>query len=201
MLYFKQKGEEEAHKEIQREAQRHNSEVEFLRNQLLERDKQIAEQAKQLAEKDKYIQKLQNRPTVIVDNSINVFGKESIKHITDDQIQRILGNPKNAIPEFIKIKHSIPENKNVRCINKKEGIYQKTVRQGDDIKWENILKNEVLEQLYDDNSCILEGEAVEEEHLSFLNHQDKVRASAGGEDGGRRYKEQLDKIHLILTNP
>ena len=32
----------------------------------------------------------------------------------------------------------------------------------------------------------------------FLDHQDKVKASASGEDGGKRYKEQLDKIHCVL---
>ena len=58
----------------------------------------------------------------------------------------------------------------------------------------------MLEKLYDDNSCILEGEAIEEEHTSFLDHQDRVKASAAANavDGGRMYKEQLDKIHNVL---
>ena len=36
----------------------------------------------------------------------------------------------------------------------------------------------------------------------FLEHQDLVKASAAAdaEDGGRRYKEQLDKIHMVVAN-
>ena len=40
----------------------------------------------------------------------------------------------------------------------------------------------------------------------FLDQQDKVsacaleeKASVGVEDGGRRYKEQLDKIHCVMS--
>ena len=57
-----------------------------------------------------------------------------------------------------------------------------------------------MEKLYDDNSTILEGEAVEEEHMPFLDHQDRVKASASANavDGGRRYKQELDKIHNVI---
>lgn len=59
----------------------------------------------------------------------------------------------------------------------------------------------MLEQLYDDNSGYLECEADEDTRVGarFLNHQDKVKLSAGGDDGGRRYKEQLDKIHCVIS--
>jgi hypothetical protein len=55
----------------------------------------------------------------------------------------------------------------------------------------------VLEQLYDENSGYLECEADEDTRVGsrFLDYQEKVKLSAGGEDGGRRYKDQLDKIH------
>ena len=58
-----------------------------------------------------------------------------------------------------------------------------------------------MEQLYDDSSGHLEAEADEETRVGsrFLDHQDKVKASVGGEDGGRRYKEQLDKIHCVMS--
>ena len=205
--YYQQKGEESAHKRQKVEEQR-QSEVDFLRSQLLERDrqinekdKQLTEKEKQLAEKDKYIQKLQKRPTVVVDNSINIFGKESLSHITPEQIDQILADPENAVPQFIKIKHSLPCNQNVRCINKKDGIYQITVGEGEDIKWENIPKGEVLEQMYETNSSILEGQASHEEHLPFYDHQDKINASIEGKDKRKAYQRQLDKIHLVVTNP
>jgi hypothetical protein len=43
---------------------------------------------------------------------------------------------------------------------------------------------------------------MEDEHLPFLDHQDKVKASAAANaaDGGRCYKQQLDKIHNVLIN-
>jgi len=34
--------------------------------------------------------------------------------------------------------------------------------------------------------------------MQFLNYQEKVKASLRGEKyGGKRYKEQLDKIHCV----
>ena len=58
-----------------------------------------------------------------------------------------------------------------------------------------------MEQLYDDNSGDLEAEADEETRVgsNFLNFQDKVKASAGGEDGGKLYKDQLDRIHCVFS--
>ena len=94
-------------------------------------------------------------------------------------------------------------NNNVRIPNQKRAIYQVVVQGEDgDKQWENQAKGDVLEQLYDDNSGELEVEADEDtrEGLRFLNHQDKVKESATGTDGGRRYKEQLDKIHCVISN-
>jgi hypothetical protein len=55
--------------------------------------------------------------------------------------------------------------------------------------------------MYDDNSGHLEAEADEETRVGsrFLDHQEKVKASVEGGDGGRRYKEQLDKIHCVMS--
>eukprot|EP00966_Prymnesium_polylepis_P311058 7186547-Prymnesium_polylepis.2 len=59
---------------------------------------------------------------------------------------------------------------------------------GEEKEWENKAKGEA--------------EADEETRVGsqFLDHQERVKASAGGEDGGRRYKDQLDKIHNVVTN-
>ena len=103
----------------------------------------------------------------------------------------------------MKLKHKAPSNANVRCPNVNRAIYQVVVgTEGEGKEWENRPKGEVLEKLYDDNSSILEGEAIEEEHLPFLDHQDKVKASAAADavDGGRCYKQQLDKIHNVIIN-
>ena len=190
-----------------------------MREQLAVKDeqyqRQLAAKDEQLAAKDKQIDELIKRPRTVnntthnkyvVEQQINVFGKESINHITPAQIRALLADPVNAVPQFIKLKHRRAPggvNNNVRIPNQKRAIYQVVVQGEDGEKqWESQAKGDILEQLYDDNSGELEAEADEDtrEGLRFLDHQDKVKESATGTDGGRRYKEQLDKIHCIVVN-
>ena len=169
----------------------------------------------QLAAKDRQIEQLIKKPRTITNNTthnkivveqhINAFGKESIDHISQQQIQALLADPINAVPQFIKLKHRKAPggvNQNLRIPNQKRAIYQVVVKEGDEKEWENKSKGEVLEQLYDDNSGHLEAQADEETRIGseFLDHQERIKSSAGGEDGGRKYKEQLDKIHNVMSN-
>ena len=183
--------------------------------QMAAKDQQMAAKDEQLAAKDRQIEQLIKKPRTVhnttnnryvVEQHINVFGKESINHITPAQIRSLLADPVNAVPQFIKLKYRRAPggvNNNVRIPNQKRAIYQVVVVGEDGEKqWENQAKGDVLEQLYDDNSGELEIEADEDtrEGLRFLNHQDRVKESASGNDGGRRYKEQLDKIHCVISN-
>ena len=185
---------------------------EQLKQQLAAKDAQMREQ---LAAKDRQIEQLIKKPRTVnnhttnkyvVEQHINVFGKESIDHISNEQIQALLADPVSAVSQFIKLKHRRAPggvNLNVRVPNKKRAIYQVVVAgDGDDKEWENKSKGEILEQLYDDNSGHLEMEADEDTRVGsrFLDYQDKVKASSGGEDGGKRYKEQLDKIHCVVSD-
>ena len=180
--------------------------------ELAAKDQQMREQ---LAAKDRQIEQLIKKPRTVhnttthnnryvVEQHINVFGKESVAHISPAQIQALLADPANAVSQFIKLKHRRAPggvNQNLRVPNQKRAIYQVVVAgEGEEKEWENRAKGEVLEQLYDDNSGHLEAEADEETRVGceFLDHQDRVKASAGGEDGGRRYKDQLDKIHNVV---
>ena len=183
-----------------------------MRQQLATKDEQMKEQ---LAAKDRQIEQLIKRSRTVnntttnnryvVQQHINIFGNESIEHISPAQIQALLADPANAVPHFIKLKHRRAPggvNHNLRIPNQKRAIYQVVVAgEGQEKEWENKAKADVLEQLYDDNSGHLEAEADEDTRVGyqFLNHQDKIKASASGEDGGRRYKE-LDKIHSVITN-
>jgi hypothetical protein len=178
---------------------------------------QLADAKEQLAAKDEQIKELiqvakkprtvnhttTNNNRYVVEQHINVFGKESLEHIRPEQIETLLADPANAVSRYIKLKHQKAPggvNANVRVPNQKRAIYQVVVTNEDGEKeWENRAKGEVLEQLYDENSTHLETEAVEGQD-GFLEHQDLVKASAEGEDGGRRYKEQLDKIHMLVAN-
>ena len=173
----------------------------------------------QLVTKDQQIEQLIKRPRTVnhttttnnryvVEQHINMFGKESLEHIRPEQIEALLADPANAVSRFIKLKHQKAPggvNANVRVPNQKRAIYQVVVgADGEEKEWENRAKGEVLEQLYDENSGHLEAEADEETRVGsqFLEHQDLVKASAATDavDGGRRYKEQLDKIHMVVAN-
>jgi hypothetical protein len=185
--------------------------IQQMKQQLADTKEQMREQ---LAAKDRQIEQLIKKPRMVTNNTtnkyvveqkINVFGKESIEHISHEQIQALLADPANAVPQFIKLKHRrAPDgvNNNIRVPNQKRAIYQVVVPgEGEEKEWENKAKGEVLEQLYDDNSGHLEAEADEETRVGsrFLDHQDRVKASVDGGDGGRRYKEQLDKIHCVMS--
>jgi hypothetical protein len=190
--------------------------ISTLKEQLQDTKAQLAAKDEQLAAKDRQIEQLIKKPRTvnhttnnryIVQQNVNIFGKESIDHISQDQIRALLADPANAVPQFIKLKHRrAPDgvNNNIRVPNQKRAIYQVVVPGEEGEKeWENKAKGEVLEQLYDDNSGQLEAEADEEtvEGVNFLDHQDRVKASAAVDatDGGRLYKEQLDKIHNVVS--
>jgi len=176
--------------------------VKLLQDQLVTKDRQI----EQLIKRPRTVNNTTTNNRYVVEQHINVFGKESIEHISPQQIQALLADPATAVPQFIKLKHRRSPggvNQNLRIPNQKRAIYQVVVPgEGEEKEWENKAKGEVLEQLYDDNSGHLEAEADEETQVGsrFLDHQEKVKASVGGEDGGRRYKDQLDKIHSVVTN-
>ena len=188
--------------------------ISTLKEQLQDTKAQLAAKDQQLAAKDRQIEQLIKKPRTvnnttnryIVQQNVNIFGKESIDHISQDQIRALLADPVNAVPQFIKLKHRRAPNgvnNNIRVPNQKRAIYQVVVSgEGGEKEWENKCKGEVLEQLYDDSSCHLEAEADEEtiEGVNFLDHQDRVKASAAvdASDGGRLYKEQLDKIHNVV---
>ena len=191
--------------------------------QLRVKDEQMAEQLRakdeQMAQKDKQIKELiqvAKKPRTVVNNNkwvveqhINVFGKESLDLVSERQIKEILrSDPASAVSQLIKLKHrSGSANANIRCPNLKRAMYQ-VVADGEDEdgepvkQWENRAKGEVLEELYESNASHLEAEADEDDYFGnrFLDHQDKVKSSSDGEDGGRRYKDQLDRIHCVISN-
>tara|TARA_B110000285_G_C15000413_1_gene551142 strand:+ start:164 stop:889 length:726 start_codon:yes stop_codon:yes gene_type:complete len=175
---------------------------EHYQKELAAKDRQIKELI-QVAKKPRTVHNTTNNKFV-VEQHINAFGRESIDHISQQQIQALLADPVNAVPQFIKLKHHKAPggvNQNLRIPNQKRAIYQVVVPGDEGKEWENKSKGEVLEQLYDDNSGHLEAEADEETRVGsqFLDHQEKIRASASGGDGGRKYKEQLDKIHCVVS--
>ena len=189
------------HKDVRIESL--EKQLEDTKEQLAAKDEQIRELI-QVAKKPRTVTNHTNN-RYVVEQHINVWGKESMDHIRPEQIEALLADPTNAVSQFIKLKHHKAPggvNANIRVPNQNRAIYQVVVEgEGEEKEWENKAKGEILEQMYDDTSGHLEAEADEDTRvgLRFLNHQDKVKASADGEDGGRRYKEQLDKIHLVVS--
>ena len=170
-----------------------------------EKDKQIFELAKLPRTVTNNSGNTNNTVNNIVDARVNDFGNENIDHITEEQIHKLLKTePQNAVAKFVKLKHAkAPDgiNQNIRIPNKKMPFYQIVVVGEDGEKeWESRTKGEILERIYDDNCCFLECEAIEDDHTPFMDHQDKVKASMApnARDGGKLYKEELDKIHACL---
>ena len=187
---------------------------------LAAKDELIESLKDQLAAKDRQIQELievAKKPRVTNVNvekldHLNLFGQDCIEHIDPQDIQKLFKCPERAVPEFIKLKRRNPANRNVRCQNKKQKIYQVLIKNHDGEKeWENRGQKEVCENLYENASNILEEEAavLEEEFAGleetrhgskFLDFQDKVKKSYEGEDNKRQYNDQLDRIHHVIIS-
>eukprot|EP00966_Prymnesium_polylepis_P011890 272813-Prymnesium_polylepis.1 len=69
---------------------------EQMKEQLAAKDEQIKELI-QVAKKPRTVNNTTNN-RYVVEQHINVFGKESIDHISPQQIQALLADPANAVP-------------------------------------------------------------------------------------------------------
>ncbi|MGB0378407.1 MAG: hypothetical protein ACPGGE_06245, partial [Poseidonia sp.] len=184
--------------------------------QLATKDEQLAakdaQMKEQLAAKDRQIEELLKRPRTVnnttnnnnrylVEQHINVFGKESIDHISDEQLQQLLREPSTAVARLIRLKLQAPENQNVRVPNKRERVVEVVTDEEGHKRWKTVDRDGVLERLWDDNGLLLENEADEEDGgmgARFVRHQERVRESQ--DQNGRMYREQLGQIHSTLAD-
>ena len=67
-----------------------------LHEQLATKDRQIEE----LIKANKKPRTVTNNNRYVVEQHINVFGKETLSHISHEQIQRLLADPENAVAKF-----------------------------------------------------------------------------------------------------
>ena len=97
--------------------------------------------------------------------TINKFGCEDLSHITHKQIVAIFRRCYGSIPAFIMLKHfnkSAPQNKNVYIADLKS----KYALTYDGTRWNIIDRNELLDEMYDENCYYLKGQYEEKyEHL------------------------------------
>lgn len=181
--------------------------VASLEQQLSTKDAQMKEQ---LEAKDRQIEELMKRPRTVnnttnnryvVEHNVNVFGKESIDHISDEQLRQLLQEPSTAVARLVRLKLQAPENQNVRVPNKRERVVEVVTDEEGQKRWKSVDRDGVLERLWDDNGLLLENEADEEDGgtgSQFVRHQERVRQSQ--DQNGRLYKEQLGQIHSTLAD-
>jgi len=97
--------------------------------------------------------------------TINKFGCEDLSHITHKQMVAIFRRCYGSIPAFIMLKHfnkSAPQNKNVYIADLKSR-YALTY---DGTRWNIVDRNELLDEMYDENCYYLKGQYEEKyEHL------------------------------------
>ena len=179
--------------------------------QIATKDEQIAAKDEQIAAKDAQISELIKRPRTVTNNNtinnlgnnVNIFGNESMEHISEAEIKRLLSDPATAVPKLIRLKRAVASNVNVRVPNKKQNIYQ-VVRQDAEgnRQWQNIPKTEALEALYNEGAGVLEIEASEEDSKRgdrFIDFHDRVKDSSHGDK--KLYHSQLESIHCVVTEP
>jgi hypothetical protein len=199
---------EQQHQQLLAKDQYYQAELKAKDEQLLAKDQQMKEQ---LAVKDRQIEELLKRPRTVTNNTtnnryvveqhINVFGKESIEHISDEQLQQLLQEPSTAVARLVRLKLQAPENQNVRVPNKRERVVEVVTDDEGQKRWKSVDRDGVLERLWDDNGLLLENEADEEDGgvgARFVRHQERVKQSQ--DQKGRMYREQLAQIHSTLAD-
>ena len=181
--------------------------VEEQNKQMAEQNKQMADQLaakdRQMAEKDRQIEQLIKRPRTInnrfvVNNNVNCFGRESLEHIPDAKYQELLRDPETSVAKVVALQRAVPENENVVIPNVRERRWLVVEEEeGGEKQWKSKDKEQVLEQLWESSTCLLEGEADEETPVGarWSRWADKVRSGVDG----KLYREQLDMVeHCIL---
>ena len=179
-------------------------ELATINKHLADTKDQLAAKDRQMAEKDEQIKQLIKRPRTVthhnrfvVNNSVNCFGRESLEHITEAKYQELLRDPETSVAKVVALQRTVPENENVVIPNVRERRWLVVEEEGGEKQWRSKDKGQVLEQLWESSTCLLEGEADEETPVGarWSRWADKVRSDVDG----RLYREQLDMVeHSIL---
>ena len=178
----------------------------MLENQNKELKSQIGEMRRQLATKDNQINQLIKRPRTsyvqnnrfIVNNNVNCFGKESLNHIDGGDIQQLLKNPETSIAQVVALQRTVPENVNVVIPNVRERRWLVVEEEGGEKRWKSKDKKDVLEQLWESGTIILESEVDDATATGarWSRWVDKVRQS----DRGKLYRDQMDLVENSILD-
>lgn len=184
--------------------------VSSLEQQLTAKDEQLKEQ---LAAKDRQIEELircAKRPRCVTNNMtnnttnnqlINVFGKESLAHITDAKLQELIADPDTSVARLVTLKHSVEENRNVRVPNVREKWVEVLTQDAStgERRWEVVPKGDILGNLVMDNALLLEGEADDNTRSGARFSQWRERSLESQDQDGQLYKDQCTRVHQSLV--
>ena len=175
--------------------------IQSLEQQLIVKDEQLAAKDRQIEELISCAKKPRvSNTTNHVNNSINVFGKESLAHITEAKLQELLSDPDTSVARLVTLKHSVEENRNVRVPNVREKwveVLKMDVDGGR--RWETVPKGDILGSLVMDNAMLLEGEANDGTATGARYSRWHERLLQSQDREGRLYREQCDRVHKSLA--
>ena len=187
---------------------------ELLRERIVSLENQLTLAQEQIVSKDRQIEELllaareeRKRPRTVTQNRnynvnqhINVYGKESLSHITEAKLQELLLEPETAVAGLVTLKFSVQENRNVMVPNTREKWLHVLKEDAEGRQeWQAVPKNDILSELVETNAMMLEGEADESTvpGLRYSQWHDKLRDSQ--ENGGKMFKDQMDFVHKRLA--
>ena len=191
---------------VQQENEERDWKVRMLEAKNEELKSQIGEMRRQLETKDNQINQLIKRPRTsyvqnnrfIVNNNVNCFGRESLEHIQGDDIQQLLKNPETSIAQVVALQRTVPENVNVVIPNVRERRWLVVEEEGGEKRWKSKDKKEVLEQLWETGTIILEGEVDEDTSTGarWTKWVDRVRQN----QDGKLYRDQMDMVENSILD-
>lgn len=175
--------------------------IDALDRQMLIKDEQLRVKDDQLSEKDRQIQQLlsiakPHAPQV----NINIYGHETMMHISHDIIQALIRDPESSIPRLIALKHSVAENANLRVPNVRERFVEVWTTDIDgQARWLTSPRDRIIGEMVESTGLYLEAEADEEttHGRSWCRWHEKLQTSAC--EQGSLFREQISMVHKSLA--
>ena len=169
-----------------------------MEQQLAAKDGQI-EELLRAAREERKRPRNQTNNQYNMNQQINVFGKESLAHLTDAKLQELICDPDTSVARLVTLKHSGP-NQNVRVPNRREKWVQVLKEGVDGSKvWESVPKNDILSEIVETNAMLLEAEADESTVPGLRYSQWHERLLQSQDENGQMFRDQMDMVHNTLV--
>ena len=90
------------------------------REQLHAKDEQLAAKDRQIEELIRCAKRPRTETHNVTNQQINVFGRESLEHITSEKLRELLTDPDTSVARLVTLKQTVDANRNVRVPNARE---------------------------------------------------------------------------------